>query len=222
MFSYFRGFCRPPQRRRVCALVALISYLTAIIGVPLPAHAGKDMGEKYPCQGHPCGCVTAEDCWRQCCCFSPEQKFAWAREHGVTPPSYAEPVTAEGWNTPRLRDQVEKHAHGHCPNCVPDKNEKAREVTSSCCSKKDRDSCCSTPNPSEARKPTSKAGGWTLTLRARSCKSEATLWVSLGTVAPPPLPADWKWNETISDSLDLSHFSPVHLFFPPPDPPPRS
>jgi hypothetical protein len=200
----------------------IISYLTTIIGVPLPAHAGKDTGEKYPCQGHPCGCATAEECWRHCCCFSPEQKLAWARQHGVTPPSYAEPVAPKGWQAPRIRDQVEKRAQDHCPNCEPGSKERCCEAKSNCCSKKTQEPCCAKPTIAESKKPASKSNGWTITLRARSCKNQATLWVSLGAVAPPPMPAEWKSHETISDSLDFSHYSPVRLIIPPPDPPPRS
>ena len=35
-------------------------------------------GGPFPCQGHRCGCVSAEQCWGHCCCFTPEQRLAWA------------------------------------------------------------------------------------------------------------------------------------------------
>jgi hypothetical protein len=38
----------------------------------------------------PCGCSNAEVCWRNCCCYSQQEKLAWARDHGVTPPAYAQ------------------------------------------------------------------------------------------------------------------------------------
>jgi len=35
-----------------------------------------------------CGCRSAEQCWRGCCCFTNQQKVAWAKAEGVAPPEY--------------------------------------------------------------------------------------------------------------------------------------
>lgn len=32
--------------------------------------------------------MTADDCWKHCCCHTTEEKLAWAAEHGITPPQY--------------------------------------------------------------------------------------------------------------------------------------
>jgi hypothetical protein len=66
--------------------VAMLAYCASAIGVaiPLPATAKKDSGEAFPCQHHRCGCHSAEQCRRSCCCFSPEQKIAWARANGAS------------------------------------------------------------------------------------------------------------------------------------------
>src|SRR5207253_1836141 len=96
--------------RRLCAAIALLSYLTAIIGVPLPSLQGKDRSRPFPCQDHACGCRTAEQCWRHCCCFTPEEKWTWAQAHQVEPPAYAEVTPPKGWQTARLRDQAEGEA----------------------------------------------------------------------------------------------------------------
>jgi len=87
-----------PLARRLTAGLALTSYLVAVIGFPLPAAAAKDHSRRYPCENHACGCQTAEECWRHCCCFSPEAKLAWARANRVEPPAYAERAAAAGWN----------------------------------------------------------------------------------------------------------------------------
>src|SRR4051812_24287052 len=76
--------------RRSVSIVTLITYAALIFGFPLPVAARKSTGQPYPCQGNRCGCLTAEQCWRSCCCTTPAQRLAWAREHGVTPPAYAE------------------------------------------------------------------------------------------------------------------------------------
>ena len=36
----------------------------------------------------------AEQCWTNCCCSGPAERFAWAEKHGVKPPSYARRPTS--------------------------------------------------------------------------------------------------------------------------------
>ena len=69
---------------------AAIAYLTLSLGIqlPLPA-AAKNSAQPYPCMNHPCGCASAEECWRHCCCTTLEERLRWARENHVTPPDYA-------------------------------------------------------------------------------------------------------------------------------------
>src|SRR5438105_14669671 len=99
--------------RRMCACGALLCYLATAVGFPLPSLVQKDHSQPFPCQDHPCGCQSAEQCWRHCCCFTPEEKWAWAEAHGVVPPPYAERPHGQGWNTPRLRDREES-----CTRCA--------------------------------------------------------------------------------------------------------
>src|SRR5262245_63434975 len=72
--------------RRLVAGFALIAYLLVSVGAPLPARPPKDRSQPFPCQDHACGCQSAADCWQHCCCFSPEQRQAWAQAHDVVPP----------------------------------------------------------------------------------------------------------------------------------------
>src|SRR5437016_3053981 len=90
------------RARRLCAAVALLAYLATLMGFPVPALQEKDRNRPFPCQDHACGCRTAEQCWRHCCCFTPEEKWLWAQAHHVEPPSYAEVSPSKGWRTPRL------------------------------------------------------------------------------------------------------------------------
>ena len=83
----------PPQPRqtismRLTAATTLAAFLVASVGYPLWSGEGKDLSKPFPCMHRACGCRTAEQCWRGCCCFSNRQKLAWAREHNVTPPAY--------------------------------------------------------------------------------------------------------------------------------------
>src|SRR5262245_52697990 len=95
----------PRIRRCLISAAALTGYLCATIGFPLPQPLLKDRSRPFPCQGHVCGCQTAEQCWEHCCCYSHEEKRAWAEAHHIEPPKAARAETDLGWNVPRLRDR---------------------------------------------------------------------------------------------------------------------
>src|SRR3954447_10580110 len=79
-----------PFRGRSARVALLAVYIVTAAGVPLPAgHAAHKSGELYPCSDCECGCASAEQCWRSCCCHSMAERMAWARVHGVRPPEFA-------------------------------------------------------------------------------------------------------------------------------------
>jgi hypothetical protein len=55
---------------------------------PAPRPAVKSTDESYPCQHCACSCSSAAQCWKSCCCFSDQEKLAWARARGVQPPAW--------------------------------------------------------------------------------------------------------------------------------------
>jgi hypothetical protein len=69
----------------------LTAYVVTASGVPLPTapvNTTEADETPFPCQHGHCGCRTAKQCWKSCCCKTATERLAWAREHGVTPPSY--------------------------------------------------------------------------------------------------------------------------------------
>lgn len=88
----------PLLRRCLLTAATLAGYLCATVGFPLPQRIIKDSSQPFPCQDHACGCQTAEQCLAQCCCYSAEEKQAWAEAHKAG-------QTRGGWNTPRQRDR---------------------------------------------------------------------------------------------------------------------
>jgi hypothetical protein len=77
--------------RQVLALAALLAQIVAAVGAPtLSTRTPLKPGSiPFPCQNHPCGCGTAEEGWAgDCCCFTLEQKLAWAESRGLEPPSH--------------------------------------------------------------------------------------------------------------------------------------
>lgn len=60
----------------------------------------------------PCGCDSAEQCWRSCCCFTNQQKVVWAKKHSVSLPSY---VVDAAKKESLASDPAKKTS---CPHCV--------------------------------------------------------------------------------------------------------
>lgn len=99
----------------------LCLYLSCSLGIlPSPDLLSRWFGhvvsEPFPCQSHSCGCVSAEQCWTACCCFTPRQRLAWAIRHGVTPPESVH-YTDEDWIA-AANDVAPDSAH--CSLCVAD------------------------------------------------------------------------------------------------------
>lgn len=78
-----RSFAVHARRLVCCALITAV--LVGSIGFPVLPGAS---GERFPCEGHACGCRDAQSCWRNCCCKTNLEKLAWAYENRVTPPEY--------------------------------------------------------------------------------------------------------------------------------------
>ncbi|HEX4149126.1 MAG TPA: hypothetical protein VHY20_09065 [Pirellulales bacterium] len=79
--------------RQGLVLALCLLYLAASGGIPLPAPAGRvadQRGLAFPCQHHACGCHDADECWRDCCCFSRRERLAWAASHHVALPAEIE------------------------------------------------------------------------------------------------------------------------------------
>lgn len=74
--------------RWICAVI-LLGYVASNSGVaiPVPVRQVKS-GEQFPCANSPCGCNTAEQCWRSCCCHTLQERIAWARARGIQPPAF--------------------------------------------------------------------------------------------------------------------------------------
>jgi hypothetical protein len=210
--------------RRVCAVVALVAYLIAAVGFPIPAAPARGDGIPFPCMNHACGCRSAEQCWRSCCCLTVEERWAWAREHNVEPPPYAErpapkPAVADrpaakGWNTPRLRDQAEgRTAAAHaCRDCARKAEAKTGTVAA-------RRPCCAKDPP--ARPESTKDLRWVGGSAALGCHGQSTLWITSGAVTAPPDSPAWEPFAPPAEWLSFCPESPLGPSLVPPDPPPR-
>ncbi len=83
-------------RRRLTACMLLVLSLLMVWPVSMsgtieegPRNAvGKDTSAPFPCQTRACGCRSAKQCWKKCCCFTDTQKVAWAKANRVTLPAF--------------------------------------------------------------------------------------------------------------------------------------
>jgi hypothetical protein len=194
-------------RYRLCVTGVGIVYLLVALEIPLPVFAHKETGQLFPCQDHPCGCQTAEQCWRGCCCFTAEERWAWARDHHIEPPAYAEKPASNGWNTVKLRDRASQKC-----------------TSASCCSAQtQRTSCCqsSAGRSEQASCSTQNRVRWATTLNAWRCRGYSTVWVSAGAVLPLLPVVAWNpdWTPPARLALFSRHADRVPVI--PPDPPPR-
>ena len=102
--------------------LALLSFTVTGIGIPLPVASVKDQSVPFPCQDHACGCPSAEQCWRHCCCFSVAERWAWAKAHDVEPPAYAERPADHDKNQESLASCCHNH-RSHAPHDAEGKSQ---------------------------------------------------------------------------------------------------
>lgn len=196
--------------RRACALVSLLAYLAVTIGLPLPGRSGKDHSVPFPCQDNPCGCQTAEECWRHCCCNTPEQRLAWARAHGVTPPNYAVLKPGQGWDT----RQPTKPTQPKCALCAVADAAQTERTAAGCCSKQDQ---VTKPASEDKAKP----WRWQLGSASFKCRGMSLFWLQGGSGSLPPPVLTWLPSFPLVDCLLDGSTQPLRLPLIPPTPPPR-
>lgn len=185
--------------------IAILTFLIDALGVPLPLPPSSKPGPPFPCQNRPCGCASAEECWRHCCCFTPEQRIAWAREHNVAVPDYAQKASEGGWSDrPRRVQEADPPPAATC--CC-------------CCKEEHAPSAAPASKGSSPLKETARR--WQSGMASRACKGENGLWhTGLAALSPPPrLNWAYEWN-TCGDVIS-PRFSCERRLCPPPLPPPR-
>ncbi len=82
--------------RPLLTWLAILGYGVLALGLPLPAGMGptgaggldgagviaaKDRSVVFPCMNSPCGCASADQCFRECCCTTLAERLAFARRH---------------------------------------------------------------------------------------------------------------------------------------------
>jgi hypothetical protein len=229
--------------RDVIAVLTLVSHLFVTFGFPLPAlsRKSKESSLPFPCQNKPCGCLTYDQCWKgDCCCFTLEEKLAWAEANGARPPDHVRPLVESRKSRPILPKknscclEAEDAEEGKPTESAPCCSKAERLATPYCCDKptgcceqsaQDCPSCVANSSPICCQK---KPGDdqssvrWVVGIFAQKCRGEGPtgLFKVDPTVHPDLTSLSIPVREFVAFTLgfDCHVTSPSHS---PPTPPPR-
>ena len=206
---------------------ALLAYFAAAVGVPLPAGAGKDRSVPFPCMDRPCGCHDASGCKQHCCCFTSEQKLAWAARHGVDPTPFvsssALAAARSAAGPAEAKPAASCCASGPYQPEAPARQHDRLAASPSHCHEPSRTSSSDAIDHPAGSPATAPDGDDDLiSIGAyRACHGMAPLWTTLGAALPPPRPLAYEFLWNSPDSLVSPAPAAVSLSFSPPTPPPR-
>lgn len=183
------------QTSAICLVLA--AFGVSAVGLPMPALVLNPTGAAYPCAAHGCGCHSAEQCWRRCCCHTPAQRLAWAKQNNVTVPAEWLPAPAVAAATTPA------------------------SAKRSCCQQR---ACCeqspAEKSAPEAKSPASEQLVWYSAIAARQCQGQGNLWAVVGAALPPPVQISWahEWP-FVAQAATLSQVAagePARPAIPPP------
>ena len=224
-----RKSCWRLRSRRLCCGTILFAYLLAVFGVPVPAASARSQQGGYICQQGACGCQSASECWTGCCCFTPEQRWAWAKRHHIVPPPNAEKPTGPGWESPRQREAAKPKPA--C--CVKSSGQKSPQPASSSSPaptsargnhetpKKQTAAQTALAKAAKASKSTGQGVRWQVSIAAQKCRGSAAAWISVDAALPFVPPYRWLPSWPYHHSLPITHLPAFLLTADLMDPPPR-
>jgi hypothetical protein len=206
---------RTRLRRGVVIGLLLVSQILTATGIPLPAVAAKDRSVPYPCMNHPCGCTNAEQSWRHCCCFTMQEKLAWAEANGVEPPEF---VRAETSQTPAVpQESAEQKACGSGGCCCSKGQAPDHSADCEHCKKK-------TPATDQKQKSPVPSGQkhWVVGAVALRCQGHDPFGLLVVSPAlPPSAPFTLLHSPEVVEILRISYVRPESISQAPLTPPPR-
>jgi hypothetical protein len=212
-------------RRSISAALVAV-YFTTAVGIPLPTGSTHKSSEVYPCADHACGCDSAEQCWRSCCCFTMPERFAWARRHGVRPPEYAIAAARESGIDLAWLGVLNKSG-ANCYHADADGDQDAADAMGGCCHAKANScesgnrSCCAHETAPDQKTNTKQKRSRFVAWQALGCHGHSLNWLA----AVPSLVVV---QLVASDEVVLVAWlgpaisdAPCHISSPPDVPPPE-
>ena len=186
-------FSRPfstksPRARRFITGLALLAYVASVVGYPLPLPAAVEQDDRtpFPCQGHACGCNSAQQCWESCCCYTPAERLAWIRQHDVSVPA----ATLQALNAAAAEEAP---------------------ATKSCCHRTQDhladdgcgDDCQHDHDPAHPAPQGEHRSGivWVNGIQAQKCQGLTTLWLVSGANLPLEILPLWDFDWVVVDRV---------------------
>lgn len=163
---------KPKHRKATLWVMLVVFALSALplpIAIPFQTMDPTTDSTPFPCQGGACGCRDAKTCWTSCCCRTPKERLAWAKEQGIKPPSYA----------------ILSHDDHKTESKVLGKKSANKGLARSCCSSKSEDCCSKAPDkvascckpdkqlpeePFASSPSVSKQSKWVVVMEAAKCR----------------------------------------------------
>jgi hypothetical protein len=187
---------------RVVSVSLILALLAGAAGFPVAVPVAKDHSQPFPCQDHACGCSSADECWRHCCCHSNHEKVAWARAHGVNPPQYVVEASDR-----EHQASTPVCCHHHCQSCLAKKAQPQHE------------------EPSQAVARQSQRGPFKAKLvvgdLAKNCRGLASVWSVLAAALPVPVGMDFRYDDTVTGRVCNPAVPRLSVELSPPVPPPK-
>jgi hypothetical protein len=215
-----------PFGRKLCSGVVLLSYLTTILGLPLPAAPRKEDSSSAPGRRQACGCQIVEPCQGSCCCGTGRHASSCGSGADVEPAAEEQPPAPP----PPQPTRASQRRPGHSCCAVAPTAETSPGGSGPCCGG-------APPSPTATHKPpqTTKVSTkpaklnpvgdgqlrWVLGVSALRCQGQSTLWVTSGAVLPPPPAVVWNPSLALVGWLSPANTTGCQLTIAPLDRPPR-
>lgn len=190
-----------PSGRHATATVALVAYLLAVVGIPLPAGPPKDRSRPFPCMDRPCGCKDAAQCWTSCCCTTPQERLAWARRRGIEAPNALTVLALVRRGGGESGGSTRQHSNR------------------SCCAAKAK---AASPRAASCQKSADVQGDLVAIGAWRACHGLGALWSFHGAALAPAPALSYEFDWSQAERLACRACVADSLIFSPPVPPPRA
>ncbi len=212
MRTPFRKLTNPVYRWLSCLSVAFV-LCAVLLPMPISLRSSdgveKDLSQPFPCQNRPCGCRSAEQCWKKCCCFTNSQKVAWANANGVDLPDY---VLAAA----KKESAVVKKS---CALCSKTKDNGEKPKCEESLTSKDSQPKTSVTQAPKALART-KSSKWVLSVYAAECQGQpSTTMCFPATIIPPrlvPVTNSLEMTEVVHEISERLNSTTLRPPLPPP------
>lgn len=214
-----------PKVRSATALLLLVGICASALPIPLGriVRQIKEISVPFPCQHCACGCKNAEQCWTNCCCYTPAQKAQWAKENKVTPPAYAVLKDDES-----LADSCETKENGTKSCCsknsaAPRKSAQSNQIDKrpACPNCARADNACEEESCDGEKQDPEAESVMVLSIMAYKCSGQATVFSLLPWAIIETQPNTARCWELLGRQSPNESLSPIRVFLFPDVPPPR-